>query len=47
MLGLRLMVLHNLRFYNRMMEEIREAIEENRFAAYKKNKLAGFEEGAS
>ncbi len=47
MLGLRLMVLHNLRFYNRMMEEIREAIEEDRFAAYKKDKLAGFEEGAS
>ncbi len=45
MLGLRLMVLHNLRFYNRMMEEIREAIEQNRFQEYKKMRLAGFAEG--
>ncbi len=45
MLGLRLMVLHNLRFYNRMMEEIREAIEQNRFREYKKMRLAGFAEG--
>ena len=46
MLGLRLMVLHNLRFYNRMMEEIREAIEEGRYEAYKKAKLEGFALGA-
>lgn len=39
MLGLRLCVLHNLNFYNKMMEEIREAIEEDRFAAYKKEKI--------
>jgi len=45
MLGLRLLVTHNLYFYNKMMEEIREAIEEHRFAEYKKAKLAGFEEG--
>lgn len=45
MLGLRLLVTHNLYFYNKMMEEIREAIEQQRFAAYKKAKLAGFEEG--
>ena len=45
MLGLRLLVTHNLYFYNKMMEEIREAIEEQRFAEYKKAKLAGFEEG--
>ena len=38
MLGMRLCVLHNLYFYNNMMEEIREAIENNRFAEYKKNK---------
>ena len=38
MLGLRLCVLHNLYFYNHMMEEIREAIEDNRFAEYKKSK---------
>ena len=45
MLGLRLLVTHNLYFYNKMMEEIREAIEQKRFAEYKKQKLAGFEEG--
>ena len=46
MLGLRLMVLHNLRFYNRMMEEIRDAIEAGRYEAYKQEKLAGFALGA-
>lgn len=39
MLGLRLLVLHNLYFYNTMMEEIREAIEQGRFVGYKKEKL--------
>ena len=43
MLGMRLCVLHNLYFYNTMMEEIREAIEEHRYASYKKAKLEGFE----
>ncbi|MDE7433124.1 MAG: tRNA-guanine transglycosylase, partial [Lachnospiraceae bacterium] len=42
MLGMRLCVLHNLYFYNTMMEEIREAIENNRYAEYKKHKLEGF-----
>lgn len=41
MLGMRLCVLHNLYFYNRMMEEIRLAIEEGRYSEYKKQKLAG------
>ena len=41
MLGMRLCVLHNLYFYNTMMEEIREALEQGEFAAYKKRKLAG------
>ena len=45
MLGLRLLVTHNLYFYNKMMEEIREAIEQGRFQEYKKAKLAGFEAG--
>lgn len=45
LLGLRLLVMHNLYFYNTMMEEIREAIEQSRFKEYKKNKLAGFAEG--
>ena len=42
MLGMRLCVLHNLYFYNHMMEEIRDALDEHRFAAYKKAKLEGF-----
>ncbi len=42
MLGMRLCVLHNLYFYNKMMEEIRGAIEEGRYQEYKKAKLAGF-----
>ncbi|MBO5574147.1 MAG: tRNA guanosine(34) transglycosylase Tgt [Clostridium sp.] len=44
MLGMRLCVLHNLYFYNKMMEEIREAIEQGRYQAYKKQKLSGMEE---
>ena len=43
MLGMRLCVLHNLYFYNHLMEEIRDAMDQGRFAAYKKEKLAGFE----
>ena len=39
MLGMRLCVLHNLHFYNTMMAEIRQAIEEDRYSAYKKDKL--------
>ena len=39
MLGMRLCVLHNLYFYNHMMEEIREAIEQGRYQEYKKQKL--------
>ena len=41
MLGMRLCVLHNLYFYNTMMEEIRDAIEQHRYAEYKAEKLAG------
>lgn len=40
MLGMRLCVLHNLYFYNKMMEEIREAIEQGEYKTYKKKKLA-------
>ena len=39
MLGMRLCVLHNLDFYNTMMKEIRDAIEEHRYADYKAEKL--------
>ncbi|HIU68446.1 MAG: tRNA guanosine(34) transglycosylase Tgt [Clostridiales bacterium] len=35
MLGMRLAVIHNLHFYNHMMEEIREALENGSFADYK------------
>ena len=45
MLGMRLCVLHNLYFYNHMMEEIREAIEQGRYQEYKRQKLSGMEEG--
>lgn len=44
MLGLRFLVTHNLYFYNTMMEEIREAIEENHYKEYKKAKLEGLKE---
>ena len=39
MLGMRLCVLHNLYFYNTMMEEIRDALDQGCFATYKKQKL--------
>ena len=45
MLGMRFCVLHNLYFYNHLMKEIREAIEQGRYQEYKKEKLKGFLEG--
>ncbi len=45
MLGMRLCVLHNLYFYNTMMEEIRAALDAGEFAAYKKRKLESMESG--
>ena len=45
MLGMRLCVLHNLYFYNTMMEEIRDALDKGEFAAYKKRKLDGMASG--
>lgn len=45
MLGMRLCVIHNLYFYNKMMEEIRDALDAGNFAAYKKAKLEGMEAG--
>ena len=47
MLGMRLCVLHNLYFYNTMMEEIREAIENHRYGEYKERKLSGMITGGS
>ncbi len=44
MLGMRLCVLHNLYFYNTMMEEIRDAIEQGRYQSYKEEKLYGMKQ---
>ena len=44
MLGLRLMVTHNLYFYNTLMEEIRSAIEQGCYKEYKNKKLANLKE---
>ncbi len=45
MLGMRLCVLHNLYFYNTMMEEIRAALDIGEFASYKIRKLEGLNRG--
>ncbi len=45
MLAMRLCVMHNLYFFNTLMEEIRLALDEDRFAQYKKEKLEGFARG--
>ena len=45
MLGMRLCVLHNLYFYNTMMEEIRAAIEAGEYQVYKKKKIEGMTSG--
>jgi len=39
MLAMRLCVIHNLYFYNKLMEEIRLSLDEGRFAQYKKEML--------
>ena len=44
MLGMRLCVLHNLYFYNHLMEEIRDAIDAGSWNSYKTAKLDGFKE---
>ncbi len=45
MLGMRLCVLHNLYFYNHLMEDIRSAIDEGRYKAFKKERLELMEQG--
>ena len=45
MLGMRLCVLHNLYFYNNMMEEIREALDAGRFKKYKEETLYSMAQG--
>ena len=44
MLGMRLCVLHNLYFYNHLMEQIRDAIDDGRYAQFKKEKLDELQE---
>ena len=39
MLALRLCVLHNLNFYNKLLEDVRISIEKNEFCKFKKQKL--------
>ena len=45
MLGMRLCVLHNLYFYNHLMEDIRTAIDEQRYSAFKKERIEMFRSG--
>lgn len=45
MLGMRLCVLHNLYFYNHLMEDIRGAIEEGRYSEFKKHTLESLQGG--
>ena len=40
---MRLCVLHNLYFYNTMMEEIRDALDNGCYEEYKQRKLEGME----
>jgi queuine tRNA-ribosyltransferase len=42
-LGLRMCVMHNLYFYNNLMTQIRSALEEGRFALFKREMLAKLE----
>ena len=44
MLGMRLCVLHNLYFYNHLMEEIRTAIDEDRYAEFKRETIDNMQE---
>ncbi len=45
MLGMRLCVLHNLYFYNHLMQEIRDAIDADRYDAYKRETLCRMTQG--
>ncbi|MFR8088338.1 MAG: tRNA guanosine(34) transglycosylase Tgt [Lachnospirales bacterium] len=44
MLGMRLCVLHNLYYYNHLMERIRKAIEEQRYNSFLRERLEGYQE---
>ena len=43
MLGMRLAVIHNLYYYNHLMQEIRDSLDAGTFAAYKKSRLEGYQ----
>lgn len=45
MLGLRLAVMHNLYFYNNLMEEIRAAIEEERYEEFRRDFIINYNSG--
>ncbi len=45
MLAMRLCVIHNLYFYNKLMADIREALDKGDFAGFKKQFLEGLEQG--
>ena len=45
MLGMRLLVLHNLYFYNHLMEEIRSAIEEHRYEKFRAEWIDAYQSG--
>lgn len=45
MLGLRFCVMHNLHYYNTLMEQIRDAISEHRFEAFRREKLESLQSG--
>lgn len=45
MLGMRLCVLHNLYFYNNLMTEIRNALDEGRFASFRDDILYSLKQG--
>ncbi len=47
MLGMRLCVLHNLYFYNHLMEDIRNALDAGNFASFKKEMLDSMAAGGS
>lgn len=46
-LGLRFCVMHNLYFYNHLMQEIRDALDAGCFAAYKRDKMAALAENCA
>ena len=47
MLGMRMLVLHNLYFYNHLMEEIRDAIDEHRYEKFRQEFTEAYEDNES